>query len=738
MLLKRKCTGLAEHCQTPELMPGWAIALTVVIPVILFATVIGYMAYRSWKRNKQEAQFDNDPDYEGEGTLLPDVSEYAMPNANPFETKGGPRYPSAAYGNRASNQPHNRLAHDLQSYILGMPRVELYVIPHQGLTGSKQLLDDFAQKMGVDHNAYDESARVSRRNSFALSLRILTGMNSSSSLPRVRDQGREDKALVRVPLSEQHPLPFSPDVSQAVTLPLDESSFNLGTVPSGYKPGYDRGYDREYDFESQPRSHMHNENDLGSREGLVKQEPWGHAVKKETLWDHEDELWSGVVKQEDPWAQDQIPESKPLPEPSQLPEPNTSHTPFDNSPAAWSQHAPQDKPIVPSNPSEVWHDAEPEPHPYSKVEGPAASEERSRVQFKEEPSDEPPLDPVEAEKLARIKSVYQVYFDRNDSVKSTALRYQPPTDHPPLPHSVQAEDYNQPLPHSIKQEDNGSGPYGAYGGEGHVPLPHVKQEDPYQLPPDQSSPEYHREFAAPQEAALKEEPLSYLMVPPGDVRLQSREYLGEEDRRRTVASSFYLEEEEEHPAEYGDLPFQKFDPATPQMAAPMAHPPPRAAMKPAQLAKLQRLPAPSEFRKLTLETFTNYEPQRSVARSAALPPVVPSPAFNGPNNLLKLGDSSLPTPAQLARTLIVMLDATTQIGAKKAYKPAGLRNASGAGGSQSMVGAPLMVSSLPWGSKPGTPTDEHFPLLPSDVAIPGSGLHRDLRTALGKGDNYQF
>lgn len=77
-LLARKCTGTKQQCETPSSMNTLAICLAVIIPVVLVALVVGFFAWKAYRRNKKEfLEEDDNPDFNSDNIILPD-----FPNEN--------------------------------------------------------------------------------------------------------------------------------------------------------------------------------------------------------------------------------------------------------------------------------------------------------------------------------------------------------------------------------------------------------------------------------------------------------------------------------------------------------------------------------------------------------------------------------------------------------------------------------------------------------------------------------
>ncbi|SCU99348.1 LADA_0H19152g1_1 [Lachancea dasiensis] len=66
------CSG--SGCEKPtDSTETAAVVVAVVVPVFVVAVVLALVLYKVWKRGKKEANFDNDPEFDGDGEYLPSV-----------------------------------------------------------------------------------------------------------------------------------------------------------------------------------------------------------------------------------------------------------------------------------------------------------------------------------------------------------------------------------------------------------------------------------------------------------------------------------------------------------------------------------------------------------------------------------------------------------------------------------------------------------------------------------------
>lgn len=150
------------RCEKPASSNSLEIGLGIGIPVAAILMVLSYFIIRNYRKEKREAM-DHDPDFDenGDPTALPDLpafSKEANPfqlNENQFASNGG--YPLMLMQNKSV---HDVASMDKHSSSPADPYIDGFVLPYHNQTGSKASLDHFARQLG-DHNSFNHQRGVS-------------------------------------------------------------------------------------------------------------------------------------------------------------------------------------------------------------------------------------------------------------------------------------------------------------------------------------------------------------------------------------------------------------------------------------------------------------------------------------------------------------------------------------------------------------------------------------------------
>ncbi|KAG7819568.1 hypothetical protein KL928_002242 [Ogataea angusta] len=616
MLVKKdKCSKGTQYCQTSDDLNSTSIVLAVVIPVAVVAMVVAFFIWRAWKRNKKEALDDNDPDFYGDNTVLPDYPTkeeiFAARNAseNPFDASNA-RYPQAVLDEKdqSSNNKAGSYYNTSQlslgtDNMLGTPRghVESFVLPRVDDSTSKHSLDQLSRQLGGVYPGYKvpESARFSsnnhsRRSLFSENSGDLTGFErSTEDLGRTLGPHSSDKSPETPQKSStvysQPDNTFSPPTSGPPGDPeeSDDDKFYETTDP-GHRMSYDADDSHKYSFDDTDASvaHRHSCNQDAN------------VQPQDIEPDHEDP---------DQFASDYVPEIVPLEEHTNVPE----------------------NEMVSSSPvSKALPEAE-------TAEVPDLNEVLVAEHI--------PISPEEEEQINRMKSVYKVYFSRENSLKSKKSNHMffEDQDMPPLPQ-----------------------------------LPQNEEQDSSHQPEYASEPSQENDVSAQQQG--EETDFEYAN---GNGRPELTLDTSINDHRASYASSVYLDngavpvQQQGHPF----YPHQHIQNILNQQQSQAHYYRQMAAQqrKPQHYPvkqKLENLPSPHELnnRNSTLETFTQFEKQRKYTGKKGQSPAVMQQNFSpientqwGPSQT----NSSQPSPHQI-RDSIAMFN-PVDINYKKTYKPSG-------------------------------------------------------------------
>lgn len=131
----------AGACEKPVNENGLTIGLAVGIPVFVVLVILGLLLIKSYRRNKKE-MMENDPDFDetGEVTALPDFPKQMD---NPFDNRNSVRYPYPGKQNDFATS-NVSLTHTVQAE----PYLDKFILPYQHQIGSKASLDEYAKQIG--------------------------------------------------------------------------------------------------------------------------------------------------------------------------------------------------------------------------------------------------------------------------------------------------------------------------------------------------------------------------------------------------------------------------------------------------------------------------------------------------------------------------------------------------------------------------------------------------------------
>lgn len=603
-----KCSGSNSKdasCQKPVSENAVTIAVSVVVPVVVICAVLGYFLYRNYRKDKKE-QLDEDPDFfeNGEATALPDIDkEYQL--ENPFEADDTAKFPRPRPGSRAiyGNESHNRSNLTLPNSLGTEKRFDSFVLPYQNQTASKADLDEFARHIGVVDRAstlYMDSRNSSQTN--------LAGDVHSHISPTKKKPLPSPTVTSISPTKKLRDYTNLPNLSStAITLdpaPLSHVTVHdRDAVSSNSSSSHE--FDIKYEHESQSAL-VHDGYDTATSSRIVSDKT---KTEAETTLD---------TTVDSPFG-----DSKSIGNVA------TSETKQDGK----SVHIKKEVRISDFN---------------------MLLNDNSAVELSNLDPEEEKMLAQQEEEVKRMKSIYQVYFDRGKSMKVSSAKIN------------EDEEENQPVvPQIVVPEDESE----------KKPIP-------------------------------AEEPDSHLKI--NNELKVNNDY----EKRMTTASSIYTENvlfnaDDAHGGQYPHQQFQYQDynqyPAYDEYGQPIQYqyqPDPNGQyqmhngqyteeyIQPAELPPLQKLRNPSDFRKSTLQTYTDFEPHMKgspmVGQKAAFDPVtqqevwaspsVSQETFARPNEssatLATSGSGTTPSASQLARQSVVMTNPTA-IPKRTKFRPAG-------------------------------------------------------------------
>jgi len=241
MLIPRgdKCVGSAQECETGSSISTLSICLAVIIPIVFVAIVVGFFAWKAYRRNKKELLEDDDPDFNGDNIILPDFPEYHPSQVNLVSDHGRPNAPFQ----RGPNGPPQRPG--LQSHRSFAHSLDTFSVPH---ADSMNDINKFSRTLGYDYEDFNYpikkisasptksmpgSLNASNRSSFSENSKPLTGYANSFNSNDVR-RG--------TPLSNEKELsPVDYTATASATSPeldldIDEKEYITEEDPSQWQP----------------------------------------------------------------------------------------------------------------------------------------------------------------------------------------------------------------------------------------------------------------------------------------------------------------------------------------------------------------------------------------------------------------------------------------------------------------------------------------------------------------------
>lgn len=606
----------SSACQKPVNQNSLEIGLGVGIPVFLIMCVLGYFLFRNYRKDKREG-LEHDPDFDeiGEATVLPDFPAFG--SEDPFSGNGQKRYaeyPASRKQNPSGNDLSKFSSRNLDEGYDG------FVLPYQHQTGSKASLDEYAKQ-------------IMAKSSFGKTQLIHSSLNPlQASSRRSSPQKKNTVAMGQhEPAGKLTAEDFTGLANDSTTLVEDEfynSRDHFGTSKASLvaSEGFDVQYENEddTDIDSGSETDREDRRSVGYENKYVNQADEIESV--EDFSDSDDKLGvEGVSPTLDVLS--------PFEDHHEL---STTHsaTTRDTSASIGSKSERLPSPLkglsLRKSPAlatldvlnkstdaeedrEQGYEREHEQEYESKAEG---SEEMTKEQ---------------EEQLARMKSVYKVYFDRSNSMKSEA----------PESSSFQVDE-SQPLP-----KLNG---------------PHLMVNENLKADTD-----YAKRHTAASSV--------YDAVP----------IFHEEEQHRGQANNYgYPAQENGHGGEYSASD-GGYSNGYGYQHSPYGEADHRQNEPPQPLAPLQSLPHASDFRNSSIETFTNYVPRARLVStskydsesSLSTPVSRHQPTFGSPGDegippaLRKTPHESVPSATQLSRTSVVMLNPVSEIGPLRKYKPAG-------------------------------------------------------------------
>lgn len=176
-------------CQKPVDDDSLTIGLAIGIPVFVILCILSFFLLRNYRKGKKESM-EHDPDFDetGEATILPDFPNQKQYMEDPFHNRNSVTYPGQ---NAMAKESSTSLTQTVQAD----PYLDNFVLPYQHQTNSKVSLNEYAKQLG-EHQAYGHTPRASThtrtRNSSFSHTNASTGPEKSISPHKLKpDSSRQ-------------------------------------------------------------------------------------------------------------------------------------------------------------------------------------------------------------------------------------------------------------------------------------------------------------------------------------------------------------------------------------------------------------------------------------------------------------------------------------------------------------------------------------------------------------------
>ncbi|KAI3403163.2 hypothetical protein KGF56_004052 [Candida oxycetoniae] len=185
----------SAECEKPVNSNSLIIGLCIALPCFAIFCVLGFFLYRNYRKDKKES-LEHDPDFDenGEATALPDYPGIRGVQENPFHSRNSIRYPMEQIekgytGDSGGGGGYEKGEFQYYQYSRQEPPyVDSVVLPYQHQSSSKLSLDDYARQLG------DPSVRPRTRTS-SLHMEKMpysqSRVPSSQNSPTKKVQGRQ-------------------------------------------------------------------------------------------------------------------------------------------------------------------------------------------------------------------------------------------------------------------------------------------------------------------------------------------------------------------------------------------------------------------------------------------------------------------------------------------------------------------------------------------------------------------
>lgn len=568
LIRRADCTGTRQQCELPAGNSDsntTTIVVAVVIPVAVCLLIISFFVFKSYRKGKEEALEDDDPDFNGDNTVLPDIDMDYYQNhgqskfprqqeeANPFEY-GELKYPNNVYSNQPRyGSPYNHSTffnHENGSRTTSGRHIDSFVLPFGEQTESKKSLDDFARGLPTEYSAYAQA--------------ISPDQSRSSSMTRsVHPFSRSTDLLSKTNLSQM----ISSDDYDTKNSSSFAETKELVNEKIDSKSSHDMSHSSQEIFKDS-RSSNNSFKDTSSEIALSRSRPVsGQSINTEHLMQNLDSnlnLDDGSVK--------------------------NAHI----------------------------------------------ADTSMQTLDEDEDLNDPSLTTEEREKLRRMKSIYNVYFDREKSIKHKRKENNEEVVLPPLPSLPTIETPDMETIEDFKADESP-----------------VEAEENQNLTINTN---FDRNYAS---SVYPENPLDN--YEPYQQHIQQQQY-NQQYYQQQYPQGQYLQQYSQGQYPQGQYPQTQY----PQQQRRMQQPP-------AKLKTLAKLPTPSELNQRPYSSanfYTEYQPKMSFKASSSPKLSTVPQGFNPMDQWDPNNQQRNVTPTLISRNSVAIIDPTI-ITKTKLYKPAG-------------------------------------------------------------------
>ncbi|ODV59205.1 Skg6p ASCRUDRAFT_87650 [Ascoidea rubescens DSM 1968] len=707
----------SQKCEVPSDTTGLTVGLAVGIPIFLILAFLGFFLIKNLQKNKkEEKEFLEDPDFaNNDVTNLPDYpsvpnlhlrrnSQINMNNAinNLHNDKKNLNLNLNPNSNSDSNPNPNPLSDELNinprklnintsfndNASIHTFKYDTVILPESGLSDSRVYLDEYAKALGTHYSAYGNSPTLSpgfnanSRNSSFSNFKSLSPLNSQTNLLNPSSRNSNPVSLANsISTSSHSPSTLKQSVSSSDIknnkINLNHNERNLSHNKNSQSKLSTESSNTAVDSSSDTDSiSIHNNKFQNYNDNNFIR----HKINDSLTLNHDNKSnpFEEILLETPRNVQEDLSSNS-------MTTTNYPNDDYNNEIQNETQNEPQNE-----------TDSKPKIKKSVKINIPDGYDPEKYNQIN---LNDPSLTEEEKEKFKRLKSVYNIYFDRQNSIKIQNH----PNDHNldqnpiPIPSDVQIHQSNVMNNKINNQNYQIPQSYPPYNTNNDSSYQYQQQDQSHQQQlQDANNYQYNPQ---PQQNYSKNQYQNQL-VP-------EQQYLPNQDNSRPTDNSYTPPINSNPSSQY--LPYPPV--ANPYQTSPQPHQqnftstkPSKPILKPLKpLQPLKKLPSASNLKESASSTFTEFQAVVKVKgtpnpNNLALKPFVPidhSDVWSQKSPRIGSGSPSLShfpnvsstsintststasqenggnlSASQVSRSSVVMFN-TTEFGTSKKYKPAG-------------------------------------------------------------------